>query len=476
MVINGNDFKEIKKTVEQYLRYDTTAILFLPRNGVKENDLIFCPGYEDIQLFNSHHTSDNDSYKTIDAHALFRIMNKIERGELQPRIIIKPGDSRTRYFDLGRMVREHELVDQLHHKMKNADWYYDYSDDHRVWLKGIAEIRGIKEDLKELSQSHEGKYAAGILWKTYVPEHSVAKPDFLQLKHNIMDERTLAFNEGQFKKLGMQEAFTPELVEQMKQGIPLIQHPFSKGFEGDKTDNVIHLKKSSSSDNYFINKFEINLQKGGEEKAIKQTFYVDNKKKDEQEAENGQKERHNNNYTLKKAYNFTAGRPVFHADSKSWEQINLSKQLASGNHATQRFVENYGFDLGKVIDNYSLANPQYKSSLMDSLQRGNLQKEKLIDKDGKVEEFYLSPSIRTGSLNMYDQDKKPVPLETQIERTLISNELGEKLKMHFQNKQTPEQSQKQEAKQAPEGNTQKKSQKQEVEKPEKKRRQRQKAR
>jgi hypothetical protein len=401
-------------------------------------------------------------------------MNKIEKGELQPRIIMKAGKTRIQYIDLGRMVREHELVNQLHYKMKSADWYYDYSDNLREWLKGSTEIKGIKQDLKELSQSSEGKYAASLLWKVYVPDHSIAKPDFLQIKHNIMDERTLAFNEGQFKKLGMQEAFTPELVEQMKQGKPLIQHPFSKGFDGDKTDNLVHLKKSSSSDNYFLNKFDLNLQKAGDEKTIRQTFYVNNKKKDEPETENGQKQKYDHNYTLKKAYNFTAGRPVYHAESQSWEQINLSKQLANGNYATQRFDKNYGFDLGKVIDSYSMANPQYKSSLMESLQRGNLQKEKLIDKDGKVEEFYLSPSIRTGSLNMYDQDKKPVPLETQIERALISKELGEKLKMHFQNRQTPEQSQKQEKKQAPESNTQKNSQKQEVEKPEKKRRQRQK--
>ncbi|MBW7840897.1 MAG: hypothetical protein H3C36_14950 [Chitinophagaceae bacterium] len=431
MVIERNDFKEIKEVVGQHLRYDTTAILFLPRNGIKKNDLIFCPGYEDIQLFNRHHTSDSDSYKTIDAHALFRIMNKVERGELQPRIITEPDDSRTQYFDLGRMVREHELVDRLHHKMKHADWYYDYSDDRRVWLNGVTEIRGIKEDLKELSQSYEGKYAAHILWKTYVPEHSVAKPDFLQLKHNIMDESTSAFNEGQFKKLGMQEAYTPELVEQMKQGVPFIQHPFPKGFEGDQTNSLIHLKKSPDSDKYFINKFDLNLQKEGEKKAIKQTFYVNNTKKNEQETENGQKQKYNHNFTFKRAYNFTAGRPVYHADSQSWEQIDLSRKLASGNYATQRFDKNYGFDLGKVIDNYSLANPQYKSSLMDSLQRGNLQKEKMVDKNGKVDDFYLSPSIRTGSLNMYDKDKKPVELETQIERALISKELGEKLKFFF---------------------------------------------
>lgn len=468
MVIDKNDLKEINETVKKHLDYDATTILFLPGNGVKKDNLIFCSGYEDLQLFYHHHPYDGDWYKLIDAHSVAKVMDKIETGELPPRIIREPDSTRKEYIDLGIMVKEQELSDRLHHKMKHADWYYEYSDDHRVWQRGSIEITGIKEDLKELSQSPEGMSTASKLWEIYVPQYSVGKPEFLQLKHKAMDEKTSAFNEGQFKRLGMQEAYTPEVVEKMNQRMPLIEHSFKKDYDGDKTDNVIHLKKSSSSDNYFINKFDMNLQKAGDEKVIKQTFYVDNKKKEGQEPENGQKEKHDNNFTLKKAYNFTAGRPVYHEDSQSWEQINVSKQLTNGNYATQRFDKNYGFDLGKVVDSYSMANPQYKASLMESLQRGNLQKEKLIDKNGKTEEFYLSPSIKTGSLNMYDQNKKSVPLEAQIERELISKELGEKLKMLFQNKQTPEQSQKQEAKQTPEADGVKKNQKQTVDKPEKK--------
>jgi hypothetical protein len=447
MVIEKKDFEEIHATIKEHLNYDASTIFYLPGNGVKKDGLTFCSGAEDVGLFYHHHPYDSDWYHSIGVHSLAKVMDKIEKGELHPKIITE-GSAGKQFIDLGMMVKENDLIEGLHYKMKNADWRYEYSDDFKVWQKGEFEIRDIKNDLKELSQTPEGKVAANNLWQQYVPLYSVSKPEYLDFKNNIMDERTLGFNEGQFKRLGMQEAFTPQLVEQMKQRVPLIEHPFPKNYDGDKTDNTIHLKKSSSSDNYFINKFDMNLQKEGEDKSIKQTFYVDNKKKEGQELENGQKEKHDNNFTLKKAYNFLSGRPVYHADSQSWEQIDLSKKLTNGNYATQRFDKSYGFDLGKAIDNYSLANPQYKPSLMESLQRGNLQKEKFVDKDGKVDEYYVSPSIKTGSLNMYDENKKPIPVETQIEKQLISKEFGEQLKQLFQKKQTHEQKQTQGVKQS----------------------------
>lgn len=447
MLIEQKDFKEVHAAVKEQLNYDASTIFYLPGNRVKKDGLIFCSGAEDVALFYHHHPYDSDWYHSIRADSLAKIMDKIENRELQPKVVTEEPIGR-QFIDLGMMVKESDLIESLHRKMKKADWYYDYSDDFRVYERGIAEVKDIKKDLKELSQSPEGMEAANKLWQLYVPQYSVSKPEFLEVKNTVMDEKTLAFNEGQFKRLGMQEAFTPGLVEQMKQGVPIIEHPFSKNYDGDKADNTIHLKKSSSSDNYFINKFDMNLLKEGKDEGIKQTFYVDNKKKEGQEPENGQKEKFDNNYTLKKAYNFLAGRPVYHADSQSWEQIDLQNKLKNGNYATQRFDKSYGFDLSKVIDNYPLANPNYKASLMESLQRGNLQKEKLIDKDGNVGEYYLSVSLKTGSLKMYDESKKPVPVETQLERQLISKDLGEQLKQLFQKKQSTEQSQKKEVKQS----------------------------
>ena len=329
-------------------------------------------------------------------------------------------------------------IEELHVKMKHADWYYQYSDDSTVWQKGAKAIRDIQESLKVLIQSPEGKETANKLWDLYVPKYSVNKPEFLlTTKSYIMDEKTSSFNEGQYKRLGLLAAYTEKVKTQMKDGEPLLQVPLSTEFDGIKNDATIYSKKSTSSDNYFINKFELSVQIPGRDEAIKQTFFVNNQKQ-----ENGGVA---DNYTLKKASNFLHGRPVYLEGSQSWEQIDFKKKLENGNYAKNRYDKNYGFDLKKVIAEYSVkvrTDEEQLSRFIQSLERGNLQKEKFVDGQGRVEELYVSPSLKTSSLNLYDQNKKPVSLETQIEKQYISKELGEKLKQFFQQKQNPDQTQK----------------------------------
>ena len=38
----------------------------------------------------------------------------------------------------------------LHERLKNFDWYYGYSDDHRVWKRGRMRMDQLNRDLKEL--------------------------------------------------------------------------------------------------------------------------------------------------------------------------------------------------------------------------------------------------------------------------------------------------------------------------------------
>lgn len=72
------------------------------------------------------------------------------------------------------------LIANLENRMKNADWYFEYSDDHRVWQQGVVEIEGIRKDLELLSKLPQGREKADDLWGKYVPPLSVGKPDFLK--------------------------------------------------------------------------------------------------------------------------------------------------------------------------------------------------------------------------------------------------------------------------------------------------------
>jgi hypothetical protein len=252
------------------------------------------------------------------------------------------------------------------------------------------------------------------------------------IKQHVMDEKTMAFNQAQLNKAGFQEAFTQDLVAKMNQGQALIQHKFEKSYDEDKVTAMLHLKKSSNSDNYFLNKFDVSLQKQGQADSIQQTFYI-NRKPD---AENNQAILENK-YTLKEAYNLLSGRAVHKnlinnegQGYEAWVKLNLKNKLENGNFEMKQYTKNYGFELENVLSKYpikELTNETYKNSLMDSLQRGNLQKATFVDKDGKEEKLFISPNITLNALNVYDLEKQRIPTEKLVEKNYIGKEMGEKI-------------------------------------------------
>jgi len=301
-----------------------------------------------------------------------------------------------------------------------------------------------------------------------------------------MAERAMTFNENQLKRTGFAEAFTPELKLQMERGLPEIAHPFKKEYDGDRVEATLHLKKSATTDFYFLNKFDLRLQKEGQANAIAQTFYL-TQRKPAQEAEDGSPQRLENKYTLKEAYNLLAGRPVFKDlvnqeghEYQAWVKLNFKNTMNNGNYEMKQYHTNYGFDLEKTLGHYpikELTNPQYKESLMDSLHRGNLQKATFVGPDGKEEKLYISPNITFGSLNVFDQNKQRLPTETLVEKQYIGKELAEKLaeRVSQQEQQKIQPTQKQEPEQTPKQEVKKKqTQKVEKEAPVKKQRQKQK--
>ena len=301
-----------------------------------------------------------------------------------------------------------------------------------------------------------------------------------------MTERDLQFNENQLKRTGFAEAFTPDLKAKMEQGLPEIKHPFKKEYDGDRVEATLHLKKSTTSDFYFLNKFDLRLQKEGQANAIAQTFYL-TQRKPAQDAEDGSPQRLENKYTLKEAYNLLAGRPVFKDlvnqeghEYQAWVKLNFKNTMNNGNYEMKQYHTNYGFDLEKTLGHYpikELTNPQYKESLIDSLHRGNLQKATFVGPDGKEEKLYISPNITFGSLNVFDQNKQRLPTETLVEKQYIGKELAEKLaeRVAQQEQQKIQPKQKQEPEQTPKQEVKKKqTQKVEKEAPVKKQRQKQK--
>lgn len=251
---------------------------------------------------------------------------------------------------------------------------------------------------------------------------------------NTMEEKIMSFNEKQLQRTGFAEAFTPELLQKMEQRVPVIEHAFKKDFDGDKVNAVLHLRKSESSDHYHLNKFDLSLQKEGQLTEAKHTFYVNAVKSTNEQGEKNP----DNLYTLKEGYNLLAGRPVFKHMTNfegnaydSWVQLNLKNKLESGNFEMKQYTKNYGFELEAVLNKYpikELTNEQYKANLIDSLNRGNLQKATFVGAEGKEEKLYISPVVTMGQLNVYDLDKQRIPTDKLLERGLVGSELAAQLK------------------------------------------------
>lgn len=265
-----------------------------------------------------------------------------------------------------------------------------------------------------------------------------------------MDEKAMSFNESQLKRTGFAEAFTPELKAKMEQGVPLIQHEFKKNYDGDQVTANLHLKKSARSDYYFLNKFDLQLQKDGRADSVKQTYYITSRKVAGNGEENGeQKAKQDIKYTLKEGYNLLDGRPVYKNlvskdgnEYEAWNKLNFKKKLDNGNFEMKQYTKNYGFDLENVLSKYpikELVNEQYKQSLIDSLHRGNLQKATFVGSNGNEEKLYISPNITLGALNVYDQNKERIPTEQLVEKQYIGKELAGQLKQRVSQLQMQEQ-------------------------------------
>jgi len=267
-----------------------------------------------------------------------------------------------------------------------------------------------------------------------------------------MDEKAMGFNEGQLKRTGFAEAFTPELKAQMEQGVAVIQHNFKKEYDGDKVEATLHLKKSTTSDYYFLNKFDLEVQTQNQAEVVRQTFYLTRKANAGEEGSDV-KHKHDNKYTLKEGYNLLAGRPVYKdlvtnegQEYQAWVKLNFKNELNNGNYEMKQYTTNYGFELERVLSKYpikELANEQYKKSLIESLNRGNLQKVTFVDANGREEKLYISPSITLGALNVYDGNKQRIPTEVLVEKNYIGKELAETLKDRVAQKKTQDQTQKQ---------------------------------
>ena len=118
--------------------------------------------------------------------------------------------------------------------MAKADWHHSYSDDHKVHLKGSAEIARIMSDLRDLSRLEGGILEAKRLWQENVPEYSYQRPAFFDrpaLLNQDLKDLVLERDVDELKK--MLFTYRGEGKEYLAYDTNTIFRPFNrfKGFE-----------------------------------------------------------------------------------------------------------------------------------------------------------------------------------------------------------------------------------------------------
>jgi hypothetical protein len=237
----------------------------------------------------------------------------------------------------------------------------------------------------------------------------------------IMNQKNFDYLKDQVKFTGFGEALENDLKEKLQKQSPEFQIYHNAKFGNDIAVATLHFKKSEQSDMYFFNKYNLNLKQENSPDIMEQTFYINK----------------GNNITFKEAYNLMNGRAINKdlANKEgqlynAWVQMDFKETDKSGNYQLKHFHSNYGFDIQKELTKHpikELSNEHDKTRLIESLSKGNRQSVTFI-KNGNDQKVFIEANPRFKTLNVYDSNMQRVPSQSQKE------------------KDTPQQSVKQEAK------------------------------
>lgn len=340
------------------------------------------------------------------------------------------------FLSAERLQRPNEtnvsiLTNVLEQRLKDFNW------DSKGW-DATYEFLKIRDQFKMLTQFEGGEKIAAQLWELHIG-NKLEKPKFLVTPNQfIMTEKEVNHIRQQFKNIGAEKAFTPELVAELKTGIPAKTHGYQFNNNGDKVDVYFSLKRANDSKLYFLNKYGMAVVFDNGKKAANEIFYVTGQ--DNVKLKPGEKKLSNVNvFTIKRAANYLAGRPVFNAFSdkpgnqyEAWAKRKFN--VEKGEFEMVKYRKEYPFDMKEATKNYSmkdLATPEYEKRLFESYKRGNLQLATFIGSDGKEEKLYTSLNIgliKGGSLDVYDLNKDKVPIQQLVDKGYVGNDFAQQIK------------------------------------------------
>ncbi len=232
-------------------------------------------------------------------------------------------------------------------------------------------------------------------------------PDIInQLNNKAMNTQNVEFLQSQLKNFGFGETLNKDLASGIEKGLKEFQLQTEIPHFNNRMEYTLHLRKSDSTDMYFINRYDASLKHSDASLDRSQTFYVNN----------------GSSITAKEAFNLLEGRAV-HKELKNQEQVKYKAWLKldfdikaeSGNYKIKQFGEKYGYDVEKALDGFlikELADPNQKADLIRSLERGNVQSVTVVHDGGKEARYFIEASPQYKNLNVYDHRMNAVKRDT----------------------------------------------------------------
>ena len=255
-----------------------------------------------------------------------------------------------------------------------------------------------------------------------------------QLNNNqnseVMNQKNFEYLRDQVKYTGFGEGLENDLKQKIQEGNPEFKLAYETKYGNDTVNATLNFSQSKQSDMYFFNSYQVNVQKENSAETMDQTFYINK----------------GNNITLKEAYNLMEGRSVNKDLTNkegqvynAWVQMDFKQSDDNGNFKLKHYHENYGYDLEAVLSKHpirELGNDKYKSNLMDSLKKGNLQSA-TFQINGADQKQYIEANPQFKTINIYDSAMQRVDTR-QSKKEQQSEGEGQSVKQDGKKeKQTP---------------------------------------
>jgi hypothetical protein len=220
-----------------------------------------------------------------------------------------------------------------------------------------------------------------------------------------MIDKNYEYLKDQLKYTGFGEGLNNELKEKILKQEPYfnIRHQ-SKISENDLV-SVLYFKKVDASEMVYFNRYQLTFKPEQSMEMMGQTFYINKE----------------NNIKLKEAYNLMNGRAVNKdltnkegEKYNAWLQKDFKDMDNEGNYKIKQFHQNYGYNLKDELAKLpikELSNNQDKVSLIQSLQKGNLQSVTLTD-GNKDQKIFIEANPQFKTINVYDGNLKKIEKET----------------------------------------------------------------